>query len=345
MKKDSIIIAGGAGFIGKNLTIRLAKENPDSIIFVIDNFITSKDDDLDVFNEYDNISVFRIDITDINFYSLVTYKMEQRCIPKPKEIWNLACPASPKHYTKYPFNTILTCTKGVYNMCYFALKYNIPLMHTSTSEIYGQSNNDMSEDNFGEVNSFGPRSCYDEGKRIAETIIYEHIKRYGLKAYIFRLFNTFGPGMSIDDGRVIPNFIVSSLLKVPMKIYGDPKITRAFCFIEETIDKMLEVVKHGYINNPINIGSCENYYTLEGLANIINTLTGNDIQPIIIDGLKDDPKNRLPILTKLESVIGKYELKTDFLDALNLTIQYFENKLSHIDKDVFLKEHNFESYK
>lgn len=312
----NILIAGGHGFIGSNLIKHLQKTTNDSI-FVIDSGITGNN--TNIAKNY-----LKFDISSVSFVNLAKAHLPDTI----DEIWNLACPASPKMYRKYPMETINACTKGVANLCELSVYYNAMFLHTSTSEVYGQTTETMNESNFGYVNTFGPRSCYDEGKRIAETIIYEYMiryKEYGFNAHIARLFNTYGPYMKYDDGRIIPNFIVRALHNDPLYIYGSRNKTRCFNYIDDTING-LQKLMNSDIHTPTNIGNnneCTLAYIAETIIELINSRSLIDI----VDSPTDDPQKRKPCIYKAKTQLD-YIPQTYLHDGLQKTIQYYEDFFS-----------------
>lgn len=340
----TIVITGGAGFIGKHLALRFAQDKENQIL-VLDNMISSKWTGLSWFDEHPNIHFFYKDITEPQLEMWLSVRCNELKIPEPSEIWNLACIASPKLYRAMPIPTIGVSVLGTQNVCNAARRFSAKLYHTSTSEVYGQTTENMKESNYGYVNPYGPRSCYDEGKRIAETIIYENAVS-GLNVHVFRLFNTFGEGMTYDDGRVIPNFIVSALHRLPLQIYGSPNIRRSFCYVTETISKMIALAHTDY-HKPINVGSDKNYYTLQELAELVKTVCLSDSEIIIKDPVGDDPQDRRPDLTLARSLVKRFDsFETDFIIGLSNTVSYFIDNVfkGKFEKDTLLIRHDFSSY-
>lgn len=347
------LIAGGLGFIGRNFCKRIAKD-PNNKIIIIDNMLSSNFSGLSDFSQFNNILFYQESISCDNFVMYVDCLLHDNKINKIDEIWNFACVASPKGYRNHSFEVIDACTKGVKNLCELTYKYRSKLYHTSTSEVYGDTKEPMVETNRGYVNCFGPRSCYDEGKRMAETIIYEYIVNYDIDAYIYRLFNTFGPGMMIDDGRVISNFIVKALYKQPLEIYGAAEKMRTFCYVDETIDKMLLAAANIETRHPINIGSDKNLYSLIKLAYTILDL----IYPSLSNREKyslvktvappvDDPFTRIPVIDNLISKlndVGEKPIEVSFIDGLQLTIDYFRNILKDVTLNELLERYTFDTY-
>ena len=344
--KKTYIVCGGLGFIGKNFCKTVARQEPESTIVVIDNLLSSSFSELEEFELLPNIKFIQENICNISF-SRINMIMRDFGFEHVDEIWNFACIASPKGYRKYPMEVIDACTTGIMNICSWTKFFGCKLFHTSTSEVYGDTSLEMTEDNRGIVNCFGPRACYDEGKRIAETIIYEWIVRHGIDARIFRLFNTFGPGMAIDDGRVVSNFIVKAHYGLPIEIYGDPQKTRSFCYVDETIWKMRTAAEYYKSSYPINIGSDENEYTLLQIAQQIRMLSKSKSEIVTTDGLTDDPHNRRPNMGKFKNILEQHSIEeyhVSLNDGLIKTIQHFRNVLSNISRNDLLLRYTFKSY-
>ena len=345
--KKHIVVAGGLGFIGKNFCLSLAKD-PDTEILIIDNLSSSSIGGLSTFIKYSNIHFVQVDITRPNFVMWLSCLIKDHNWDNIDEIWNFACIASPKGYRSNPMATIKACTEGVINLCEAASYFRCTLFHTSTSEVYGDTDEEMVESNLGKVNCFGPRSCYDEGKRIAETIIYEYIVKNNIDARIYRLFNTFGPGMMIDDGRVVSNFIVKALFGLPLEIYGDAEKTRTFCYVDETIEKMLLAARNIEQRHPMNIGSNVNTMTLRDLAWKIIILTNSESDIIIGQEPTDDPKKRVPNINRLLdglSAVGEYPKHIEMDEGLRKTILYFVDVLEGFTMDDIKNRYDFSTYK
>lgn len=333
--KKNIIIAGGAGFIGYHLVERLKSMGHNVII--IDNLCTGSASNIPK-------SITNI-IADINKPS--TFINSRWSELEYDEIWNCACPASPVAYRNMPLQTLDTCYLGTKNLLEFARIKKAKYIHLSTSEVYGCTPNEMVETNWGYVNCFGPRACYDEGKRISETLIYEYEAAGLVDARIFRLFNTFGPRMKFNDGRVIPNFIVSALTDKPLRIYGSPCKTRTFNYVDNVIDVMLAAAQTEY-NKPINIGTdkmveCE----LETLARVILELIPESNSLITYEkNPTDDPSHRVPNIKLLLNLIDKPEKSKDFIEGLKETIEYFREFIAENPSAVdCLSDDSFSTYK
>lgn len=285
-----ILVTGGAGFLGSNLCKYLL-DDPNNIIYCIDNLVTGYKENLKeiltnkrfYFTEYD--ITFPTISVDLNYVKL-------------DEIYHLACIASPPKYKAYSIETLTTSFQGTKNILELAKKHNAKILFTSTSEVYGDPLvHPQPEEYFGNVNTVGERSCYDEGKRVAESLIYEYRRLYQIDAKIVRIFNTYGPFMDIDDGRVITNFIKQILHNKPVVIYGDGNQTRSFCYVDDMIDglhKMMQSSEHG----PINIGNPNCEFTLNKLVTVFEDILYQNIKVEYIEATENDPKQRKPNIEK-----------------------------------------------
>ncbi len=307
--KKKILVAGGAGFIGFHLCQKLLKKN---YVICVDNLYTGSKKNVDFLNKNKNFQFIKKDIQK---------KFHLKC----DEIYNLACPASPKFYQKNPLETIKTNILGSINLLDIANKNNAKIFQASTSEIYGDPlQHPQNEDYRGNVNTIGIRACYDEGKRLAESIFYDYYRTHNINIKIARLFNTYGPYMNRDDGRVVSNFIVSALKNEPLYIYGNGNQTRSFCYIEDTIGGIIKLMNtKKSIQGPINIGS-NNEITIKTIANKIINLTNSKSKIIFIKKVEDDPIKRKPSL-KLAKKLLKWEQKTSLNEGLKKTVKFFRN--------------------
>ena len=305
-----ILISGCCGFIGQNLVKRL---NKDFKLIGIDNFFSSNRDVLNNFKNYDNFNFIEANISKL---PLIEDKIDY--------IINLACPASPPKYMSDPFFTMDTNFNGTLNLLNLAKKNNSIFIQASTSEVYGDPLvHPQIETYRGNVNPIGKRSCYDEGKRIAETLCYEFREKHNLQTRIIRIFNTYGPGMDINDGRVISNFMVNTIKGYPLVIYGNGNQTRSFCYIEDLISGILECMNVDF-DYPINIGN-DKEFSLNELANIfIRNLKADSIKKV--KSVPDDPKLRRPNINLAKKVLG-WSPNTSLQEGLNLTYSYFKNQL------------------
>lgn len=322
-----ILIFGGAGFIGTNLVNKLKDQN--NIILCVDNFQTGRTENLRQFVNNDNVYWLKGDIT-VNIFKSLENLIYNKFNNHIDEIYNLACPASPPKYLKNPIHTINT-SLSIQNICKLAMKYDAKLLQASTSEVYGNPDllhHPQNELYNGNVNILGPRSCYDEGKRIAETILYEYHK-IGCKCKIVRIFNTYGPFMDPNDGRVISNFVCQALLNKDITIYGDGTQTRSFQYIDDLIFGLIEFMKTDEFG-PVNMGNPEEF-TINELANLVKELIPESTSNIIYKELpKDDPIQRKADITRAYSMFG-YKPKINLKEGLKKTIEYFKIELNDTD--------------
>ena len=322
-----ILIFGGAGFIGTNLVNKLKDKN--NIILCVDNFQTGRTENLRQFVNNDNVHWFKGDIT-VNIFKSLENLIYNKFNNHIDEIYNLACPASPPKYLKNPIHTI-NSSLSIQNICKLAMKYDAKLLQASTSEVYGNPDllhHPQNELYNGNVNILGPRSCYDEGKRIAETILYEYHK-IGCKCKIVRIFNTYGPFMDPNDGRVISNFVCQALLNKDITIYGDGTQTRSFQYIDDLIFGLIEFMKTNEFG-PVNMGNPEEF-TMNELANLVKELIPESTSNIIYKELpKDDPIQRKADITRAYSMFG-YKPKINLKEGLKKTIEYFKIELNDTD--------------
>lgn len=322
-----ILIFGGAGFIGTNLVNKLKDQN--NIILCVDNFQTGRIENLRQFVNNDNVHWLKGDIT-VNIFKSLENLIYNKFNNHIDEIYNLACPASPPKYLKNPIHTI-NSSLSIQNICKLAMKYDAKLLQASTSEVYGNPDllhHPQNELYNGNVNILGPRSCYDEGKRIAETILYEYHK-IGCKCKIVRIFNTYGPFMDPNDGRVISNFVCQALLNKDITIYGDGTQTRSFQYIDDLIFGLIEFMKTDEFG-PVNMGNPEEF-TMNELANLVKELIPESTSNIIYKELpKDDPIQRKADITRAYSMFG-YKPKINLKEGLKKTIEYFKIELNDTD--------------
>lgn len=322
-----ILIFGGAGFIGTNLVNKLKDQN--NIILCVDNFQTGRTENLRQFVNNDNVHWLKGDIT-VNIFKSLENLIYNKFNNHIDEIYNLACPASPLKYLKNPIHTINT-SLSIQNICKLAMKYDAKLLQASTSEVYGNPDllhHPQNELYNGNVNILGPRSCYDEGKRIAETILYEYHK-IGCKCKIVRIFNTYGPFMDPNDGRVISNFVCQALLNKDITIYGDGTQTRSLQYIDDLIFGLIEFMKTDEFG-PVNMGNPEEF-TMNELANLVKELIPESTSNIIYKELpKDDPIQRKADITRAYSMFG-YKPKINLKEGLKKTIEYFKIELNNTD--------------
>ena len=308
-----ILITGGAGFIGSHLCDRLLKEGNE--VICLDNFFTGHRKNIKHNLSNQNFELVRHDVT-------TPYMVEV------DEIYNLACPASPVHYQCNPIKTVKTSVMGAINMLGLAKRIKAKILQASTSEVYGDPNiHPQPEEYWGNVNTIGIRSCYDEGKRCAETLFMDYHRQNGVKIKIIRIFNTYGPRMDPYDGRVVSNFIVQALKGQDITIFGDGQQTRSFQYIDDLLEGMTRMMKtDDTIIGPINIGN-PNEFTMLELATKVIDLIGSKSKLIFQPLLADDPKQRKPLITKAYELLDKWTPNIQLNEGLIKTIQYFDNEI------------------
>jgi len=296
-----ILVTGGAGFVGSNLCRKLSEDNE---VFIFDNLSTGR---------FKNLKGVRADF----IWTDVKHPFE--CFMNVDQIYHLACPASPVHYQADPINTIKTSFLGSLNALEYAKICNARVLLTSTSEIYGDPlEHPQKETYWGNVNSIGVRSCYDEGKRAAETLFMDY-HRKGTDTRIARIFNTYGPNMSPDDGRVVSNFIVAALKNKPITIYGDGTQTRSFMYIDDLVNGLIKLMNSDY-TSPVNLGNPVET-PIAVIAKVIKDLTGSSSEIIMLPIPQDDPKRRKPDITLAKSL--GWMPSVSLIDGLKKTIEYF----------------------
>ena len=311
-KMKRILITGGAGFIGSHLCEKLLNEGND--IICLDNFFTGSKDNIRHLIGNPHFELVRHDVTKEYFAEV-------------DQIYNLACPASPPHYQYNPIKTVKTSVLGVINMLGLAKRCKATVLQASTSEVYGDPKvHPQKEDYWGNVNPIGIRSCYDEGKRCAETLMMDYFRQNNVDIRIVRIFNTYGPNMDTNDGRVVSNFILQALKGEDITIYGDGLQTRSFCYVDDLIDALIKMMNNPQkFIGPVNLGNT-NETTILDFAKMIIEMTNSKSKIIYKELPSDDPMQRQPDLT-----IAKRELNwqptTDIKIGLAKTIKYFEKKL------------------
>jgi UDP-glucuronate decarboxylase len=308
MKMKTILVTGGAGFIGSHLCERLLSDNHK--VICLDNLFTGSLDNIEVLKSNINFEFVNHDITKPYF---------RDCID---EIYNLACPASPIHYQSNPIKTVKTCTIGVINMLGLAKKNNAKILQASTSEVYGDPDvHPQKEDYNGNVNTLGFRSCYDEGKRCAETLFMDYKREHNLNIKIVRIFNTYGPNMTKNDGRVVSNFILQALQNDNITIYGDGSQTRSFQFIDDLVEGLIKMMNSDNVG-PINLGNPIEL-SMTDLAYKVIKLTNSSSDVIYKKLPKDDPKRRRPDISLAKSILD-WSPVIDLETGLKRTINYFK---------------------
>ena len=304
-----ILITGGAGFIGSNLCKKLVNEGHD--VLCLDNFYTGRKD-----NVYELIGQKN--------FELVRHDVCQPYLAEVDEIYNLACPASPIHYQNDPIQTTKTSVLGAYHMLGLARRTKAKILQASTSEVYGDpAVHPQTEDYWGNVNCHGFRSCYDEGKRCAESLFFDYNRMHRIRIKVIRIFNTYGPNMAVNDGRVISNFINQALNNEDITIYGDGSQTRSFQYIDDLIEGMTKMMDtDDSFTGPVNIGNPQEYTVLE-LANKIIDLTGSKSKIVFCPLPFDDPKKRKPDITLAKTKLD-WSPKVSVDEGLIKTIEYFK---------------------
>jgi UDP-glucuronate decarboxylase len=303
-----ILVTGGSGFLGSHLSERLVNSGHD--VICLDNFYTGNRRNVEHLLDYANFELLRHDVT-FPFYAEVD------------RIYNLACPASPVHYQANPVQTTKTSVHGAINMLGLAKRTGARILQASTSEVYGDPEvHPQTEEYWGRVNPIGIRACYDEGKRCAETLFFDYHRQYDLEIRVARIFNTYGPKMQLNDGRVVSNFIVQALNGEDITIYGDGSQTRSFCFVDDLIDGlMLFMELEENFSGPINMGNPIEFTILELAQNVIR-LTESKSKIVFKALPQDDPKQRKPAIELAESKLG-WKPKVQLEEGLKKSIEYF----------------------
>ncbi len=309
----TILVTGGGGFLGSHLCERLLEEGND--VICVDNFFTGNKENVRHLLKSTGFELIRHDITWPLYLEV-------------NAIYNLACPASPVHYQHDPIQTTKTSVLGAINMLGLAKRLKIPILQSSTSEVYGDpAVHPQHESYWGNVNCLGPRSCYDEGKRCAETLFYDYRRQLGVDTKIIRIFNTYGPRMSPNDGRVVSNFIVQALAGEDITIYGDGSQTRSFCYVDDLIRGMMTMMRTPPdVEGPVNLGNPEEY-TIRQLAETIIEMTGAKSKLVFKPLPKDDPCRRKPDITLARKLLD-WSPKMPLREGLAKTIEYFAAKAS-----------------
>jgi UDP-glucuronate decarboxylase len=306
-----ILVTGGAGFLGSQLCEKLLDQGHD--VVCLDNFFTGAKRNVDHLRGRNNFELIRHDVTMPLFLEV-------------DQIYNLACPASPVHYQYNPVKTIKTSVMGAINMLGLAKRVKARILQASTSEVYGDPvQHPQTEDYWGHVNPIGLRSCYDEGKRVAETLFFDYKRQNKVDIRVIRIFNTYGPKMHPHDGRVVSNFIVQALQGQDITIYGDGQQTRSFCYVSDLLEGMVRLMEHPDLVGPVNIGN-PNEFTIRELAEQVIELTGSKSKIIKLPLPSDDPKQRQPDISLAKEKLG-WEPKVELREGLKKTIAYFDSLL------------------
>jgi len=310
-----ILVTGGAGFIGSFLCERLVEQGHD--VLCVDNLFTGSRSNIAHLLGRPSFEMMRHDVTFPLFVEV-------------DEIYNMACPASPIHYQFDPVQTTKTSVHGAINMLGLAKRVRAKILQASTSEIYGDpAIHPQPETYWGNVNTIGPRACYDEGKRCAETLFFDYHRQHKVRIKVARIFNTYGPRMHPNDGRVVSNFIVQALRDRPITLYGDGAQTRSFCYVDDLVDGLMRLMNTGdEVTGPINLGN-PNEFTIRQLAELVKELTGSGSELIFAPLPLDDPRQRQPDISKAQAMLD-WRPTAHLREGLTKTIAYFDSLLREL---------------
>ncbi|MDO7788433.1 UDP-glucuronic acid decarboxylase family protein [Desulforamulus aquiferis] len=312
-----ILVTGGAGFVGSHLCERLINDGHE--VICLDNLFTGSKANI-------------IHLMNNPKFEFIRHDIIEPILLEVDEIYNFACPASPIHYQYDPIKTTKTSVLGTINMLELARQTKARILQASTSEVYGDPQvHPQMESYRGYVNPIGPRACYDEGKRCAETLLFDYNRQYGTDIRVVRIFNTYGPRMHPNDGRVVSNFIVQALKGKDLTVYGDGQQTRSFCYIDDLINGIVLTMNTTDIFQPINLGNSEEFTILE-LANIVLELTNTDSKLVHLKLPTDDPMQRKPDISKAMEKLG-WRPAIKLVDGLNMTIEYFNHLVANLEKN------------
>jgi UDP-glucuronate decarboxylase len=307
-----ILVTGGAGFIGSHLCEKLLKEGNE--VICLDNFFTGRKENIAHLGDNPSFEVLRHDVI-------------EPCLVEVDQIYNLACPASPVHYQYNPVKTIKTNIMGTLNMLGLAKRVRARILQASTSEVYGDPKvHPQPETYWGNANPIGTRACYDEGKRCAEALMFAYHRQNGVDIRVVRIFNTYGPRMLENDGRVVSNFIVQALRGQDMTVYGDGSQTRSFCYVDDLVDGLIKMMNHDELFGPVNLGNPGEFTVLE-LANMVKKLTGSSSNIVYNPLPQDDPVQRRPDISIAKEKLGWRPL-VGLEDGLLRSIEYFSSRIS-----------------
>lgn len=310
---NRILVTGGAGFLGSNLCQKLV-EDPNNYVIALDNLFTGRMRNISHLLKLPNFEFIKGDVVD------------PIDIPV-NQIYNAACPASPPAYQLSPTCTTKTCVIGIINMLELAKKYNATLLQFSTSEVYGDALiHPQNEQYWGNVNPYGVRSCYDEGKRCAEALCFDYMREFGTKVKVIRIFNVYGPNMDPDDGRVVSNFILQALAGKNITIYGDGSQTRSFCYVDDMMEGILAMMNTPDFPGPVNLGNPGEFTMIE-LAEKVIAMIGTDSKLVFFPLPSDDPKQRQPDITLAKEKLG-WEPKICLDEGLRKTISFYKSLLA-----------------
>lgn len=307
-----ILVTGGAGFIGSHICENLVKQRHD--VICLDNFFTGSKDNINHLMDYNNFELVRHDVI-------------QPILLEVDQIYNFACPASPIHYQFNPVKTIKTSIMGAINMLGLAKRVKATILQASTSEIYGDpKEHPQKESYWGNVNTLGVRSCYDEGKRVAETLMMDYKRQNNVDVKIIRIFNTYGPKMAKNDGRVVSNFILQALQNIDLTVYGNGSQTRSFQYIDDLLNGTFKMMGKKNFSGPVNIGNPDEF-TIKALAETVINIVGSKSKIVFKDLPSDDPIQRKPDISLAQKEL-KWQPSVKLEQGLKMTIPYFEKKLT-----------------
>lgn len=312
MRRKRVLVTGGAGFIGSHLCDRLIEEGND--VICVDNLFTGSKDNIR-------------HLIDNPYFEFIRHDVITPIYVECDQIYNLACPASPIQYQRDPIYTTKTSIYGAFNALGLAKRTGARILQSSTSEVYGDPEISPQPEHYrGRVNTMGPRACYDEGKRVAETLFFDYHRQHNVDIKVMRIFNTYGPRMDIGDGRVVSNFIIQALNNEDITIYGDGSQTRSFCYVDDLVEGMIRMMnsRDGF-TGPVNVGNPEEFTILE-LANTVIRLTDSKSRIVFCDLPEDDPKQRKPDITLAKKELN-WQPSTYLEEGLQKTIAYFRSVL------------------
>ena len=302
-----VLVTGGAGFIGSHLCERLLARGDE--VLCVDNFFTSRRRNI-------------LHMVGNPMFEFMRHDITWPLYVEVDRIYNLACPASPVHYQFDPVQTTKTNVHGAINMLGLAKRLKVRILQASTSEVYGDpAEHPQKESYWGHVNPIGPRACYDEGKRCAETLFFDYHRQHGLEVRVVRIFNTYGPRMHPNDGRVVSNFVVQALGGLPITIYGSGNQTRSFCYVDDLVTRMIAMMEQDGDTGPVNLGN-PGEYSIKDIALMIKEITGSSSEIVFRPLPQDDPVRRKPDIARARQLLG-WEPKVQLREGLSRTIDYF----------------------
>jgi len=309
-----ILVTGGSGFVGSHLCEKLLDQGHQ--VICLDNFFTSDKENIEHLLSNENFQLLEHDIIE-------PFVVEE----KVDQVYNLACPASPIHYQKNPVRTIKANTVGMINVLGFARKHGARILQASTSEVYGDPEvHPQTEDYRGNVSTIGPRACYDEGKRCAETLCFDYKRMHGMEIKVVRIFNTYGPRMALDDGRVVSNFILQALRGDDITVYGSGEQTRSFCYVDDLVKGLIKMMNSNVeFTGPVNLGNPKEF-TIKELADLVIEAIDSTSKLVYKELPKDDPQKRRPDISLAKKELD-WEPVIPLKDGLEKTIEYFKNKV------------------